>query len=200
MIIQVAVLVLYMSSNLIISHLFGPQEVTPYNIAFKLFSAVSMGFTIIITPFWSAITDAYTKREYSWIEKTVRRICLIWLLLFAGTCVLLVLSPWVYCVWIGDKVEIPFALSALCALYASLINWNNIWAYTINGTGKLFVSLILSVVQAIVYIPLAIILGKYIGVTGIVVSLCISMFISSVVAPVQTRKLLIGSAKGIWNK
>ena len=50
MIIQVAVLVLYMSSNLIISHLFGPQEVTPYNIAFKLFSAVSMGFTIIITP------------------------------------------------------------------------------------------------------------------------------------------------------
>jgi len=52
MIIQVAVLVLYMSSNLIISHLFGPQEVTPYNIAFKLFSAVSMGFTIIITPFW----------------------------------------------------------------------------------------------------------------------------------------------------
>lgn len=200
MIIQVATLVLYMSSNLIISHLFGPQEVTPYNIAFKLFSAVSMGFTIIITPFWSAITDAYTKREYSWIEKTVRRICFIWLLLFAGTCVLLFLSPWVYRMWIGDKVEIPFALSALCALYASLINWNNIWAYTINGTGKLFVSLILSGVQAIVYIPLAIILGKYIGVAGIVVSLCISMSISSVIAPVQTRKLLLGSARGIWNK
>lgn len=200
MIIQVATLVLYMSSNLIISHLFGPQEVTPYNIAFKLFSAVSMGFTIIITPFWSAITDAYTKREYSWIEKTVRRICFIWLLLFSGTCVLLFLSPWVYRMWIGDKVEIPFALSALCALYASLINWNNIWAYTINGTGKLFVSLILSGIQAIVYIPLAIILGKYIGVAGIVVSLCISMSISSVVAPVQTRKLLLGSARGIWNK
>ena len=200
MIIQIASLILYMTSNLIITQLFGPQEVTPYNIAFKLFTAVTMGFSIILTPFWSAITDAYTKNDFEWIKKTTRRIIKIWLIGFAGTIILLVISPIIYRVWIGDKINISMSLSSMCALYVTLTNWNNIWAYIINGTGKLLISLLLAIVQALLYIPLAILFGKSFGIIGVVLALCTCMMVSGFVAPIQYHKLIYLKSKGLWIK
>lgn len=57
-VIQIAAILLYQTNNIIISQLLGPAEVTPYNIAFKYFSILSMIFMIILSPFWSAFTDA----------------------------------------------------------------------------------------------------------------------------------------------
>ena len=73
-IIQMACLILFMTSNLVISQMFGPESVTPYNIAFKYFSLVNTGFTIIINPIWSAITDAYVNKDLIWIRKSYEEI------------------------------------------------------------------------------------------------------------------------------
>lgn len=200
MIIQIASLILFMTSNLIISQLFGPQEVTPYNIAFKLFSAISTIFTIILTPFWSAITDAYIKKEYEWIKKNCRRIIWVWVIGIIGTLCILFASPFLYKIWIGDSVTISFSLSAVCALYVTLMNWNNIWAYIINGTGRLYISFLLAIIQAAIYIPLAIILGKSLGIIGIVLGLCSCMIISGIIVPIQYYKLFNTNASGIWGR
>jgi O-antigen/teichoic acid export membrane protein len=52
--IQIASIVIYQTSNIIIAQLFGPEQVTPFNIAYKYFNVISMGFGIIVMPFWSA--------------------------------------------------------------------------------------------------------------------------------------------------
>ncbi len=200
MVVQIACLVIFMTSNLIISNMFGPQEVTPYNIANKLFTVLTMGFTIILTPFWSAITDAYTKGEIKWINKNVTRLRLLWLAMCFVGFVIVLISSFVYRIWIGDEVAIPLSLTILCCLYALIQNWNNIYAYSINGFGKLNVSLICAIISAVIYIPLTICLGKLLGLDGIVISLCSSLLISSVVLPIQFHKLIKGTATGIWNK
>lgn len=200
MLIQVCALVLYMTSNVIISQLFGPEEVTPYNIAYKLFSVVTMAFGIIVTPFWSAITDAYTKEDYTWIKKSVKQLIIIWLVFVAGTILLIFLSPYIYKIWIGEVVNIPLSLSIAFACYVSLYSWCNIWAFILNGTGKLQIQIILSVVQALMFIPLAIFLGKTFGVVGIVQSLCCCMVIGSVIAPIQYFKIINFKATGIWDR
>jgi O-antigen/teichoic acid export membrane protein len=58
-ILQVMGIVLFSLSNLLISNFFGPDQVTPYNIAYRYFSVVPMVFSLLSAPLWSATTDAY---------------------------------------------------------------------------------------------------------------------------------------------
>ncbi len=199
-VVQIAYLVVFMTSNLIISNLFGPQEVTPYNIAFKYFSVLTMGFTIVITPFWSAITEAYTLNDMMWIRTNIRNLVFVWAGFALLSIAMLIISPYVYSVWVGAEVEIPMSLSVFCAVYVSIVNWNNLFAYMINGIGKLHIQLILAVVQGILFVPLAIWCGKNFGVTGVLVALCLCLFISAIGNPIQCWKIVNKKATGVWNK
>ena len=102
LIIQIAALVIFMTSNVIISHLFGPAEVTPYNIAYKYFSITITVFSLILNPFWSAITDAKEKNDYEWIKRIFRKLLFSWLILDVAIIVMVFIAPIFYKVWIGD--------------------------------------------------------------------------------------------------
>lgn len=200
MIIQIAFVVIFLSSNLLISRLFGPQDVTPYNIAFKYFSIITIGFNIVLSPFWSAITDACSRNDFEWIKKTIKRLLLIWIIFTFGTLCLLIIAPFAYKIWIGNEVQIPLSLSILCAIYVTVVSLGNIFAYLINGLGKLRIQLIFAVIQSIVYIPLAVYLSKIYGVEGIISALCIISAASLLWSPLQTYLLLNKKATGIWLK
>lgn len=198
--IQIAFVVTFMTSNIIISKIFGPEEVTPYNLAFKMFSVVTIGFNIILAPFWSAITDAVTRNEMLWVMNVRNKLIKFWILTSVGTIFLIILSPWIYRVWIGNDVEIPFSLSLLSGIYVIIYSLANIFNYIINGFGKLHLQLIFSMIQAIIYIPLAIICCHIFGVKGILIALCLIVAISFLWSPLQTHKLIHHKASGIWNK
>ena len=199
-VIQVACLILFMTSNFIISQMFGPDAVTPYNIAFKYFSLINIGFTIVITPIWSAVTDAYTKNEMVWIRNTMKKIVGVWMIGVCLAVIMLLLSEVVYSIWIGDEIQIPFVLSAICAVYVSISNWNNIFAYFINGVGKIRMQLYSSIFTSILFIPLAYFLGQLIGVAGVLLALCICLLVSAVWSPIQYWKIVNRKDTGIWSK
>lgn len=199
-IIQMACLILFMTSNLVISQMFGPESVTPYNIAFKYFSLVNTGFTIIINPIWSAITDAYVNKDLIWIRKAMKKLVLIWLGGIGLTLIMVLISPNVYKVWIGEDIHIPFALSVLCGFYVSIANWNNIFAYFINGVGKVRLQLYSSIISGGIFFPLAFYLGSIWEIAGILLALCVCLLPSAVWAPIQYWKIINCKAAGIWFK
>lgn len=203
MLIQIAVLVIFMTSNILISKIFGPEEVTPYNIAFKLFSAFNIGFTILLTPLWSAVTDAYTRNDYMWIRHSLKKMTHIWLLMVVAMAFTVIIADFLYNLWVGDEVTVPVNLSLWMAIYIALSCLSNLYANIINGFGKLRLQLISATIQGVVYIPLAIGCAKIFGVCGILVALSIICFFSAIVNGLQCRILTsennIGSDK-IWNK
>ena len=69
-IIQTSVLILFSTDNIIITRVLGPEEVVGYEASRKFFGIVDMGFSIILVPFWSAFTDAYTKGEINWVRQS----------------------------------------------------------------------------------------------------------------------------------
>ena len=73
--IQITTIVMFASGNFIITQLYGPAEVTPYNISYRLFAATVTVFTIIIAPFWSAYTEAITMKDFTWIKKVLKKTC-----------------------------------------------------------------------------------------------------------------------------
>jgi O-antigen/teichoic acid export membrane protein len=199
-IIQIAAVLLYQTNNIIISHLFGPSEVTPYNVAFRYFSIIMMGFTIILSPFWSAFTEAWIKKEFSWIKKTMHKLMRLWGLLILLGIFMLLISKRIYGIWVGEKVSIPFTMSALVALWTLLITWNSIFGQFLNGVGKVKLQLYIGITAAILNIPLAIILGRKIGIEGVLLANVIVISISSWIYPLQYKRLINNNAIGIWNK
>lgn len=199
-IIQVAVLILYQSSNIIIAQLFGPAEVTLYNIAYKYFSIIPMVFAIIISPFWSAFTDAYTLKDTEWIKNMIVKLRKIWVMLIILSIIMLVASNIVYKLWIGKMIEIPISLSIVMAIYVIVTSWCGIYSNFLNGVGKIKLQLYFSLIGSIINIPLAVFLGKEIGVSGVILSTVLLSAISAIWAPIQYNKLIYNKAKGIWNK
>jgi O-antigen/teichoic acid export membrane protein len=199
-IIQISAVLLFSTNNIIISHLFGPEQVTSYNIAFKYFSVLMMGFTIVVSPFWSAFTEAWAKQEIQWIKNIMHKLIMLWVGLFATGIVMLICSPWIYSLWIGGKVHIPFTTSTLVFIWNIIIAWNAIFVHFINGVGKITLQLTIGVCVAIINIPLSILLGKLIGIEGIFIGNILLSLTTIFIYPIQYKKLLSGTASGIFNR
>lgn len=197
-IIQIGTLVLYETDNIVITQLFSPKEVTTFNIAYKLFSVILMFFVMIITPFWSAFTEAYAKKDYNWISLTLNKMNRLWMWLSIGTLFLLALSPLVYNIWLGDSVAVPFTLSLAMSCYTIALIWQAMYVQFLNGVNKIKLQLYLGIFCALVNIPLAVVLGKYWGLPGVTTANTIIFIIMGIVFSIQTKKIITGTASGIF--
>lgn len=201
-IIQIAVLVVYTTDNMIITQLYDPAQVTIYNIARRYFSIITMGYLIVVTPFWSGVTEAYNKSDFSWIKKTVQQLIIIWSGFFLLAATMLVIGNWVYKIWVGPDIEIPFLLSLICSLYVVLFSFNSIFIFFINGTGKIKIQIYVAVFNMLFNIPLSIFFAKYLsfGIAGVLMGTLVSSVIGLILGPLQYYKIITQTAKGIWNE
>jgi len=201
-IIQIAVLVIFSTDNMIIAQVLGPEQVTPYNIAFKYFNSVTMAFAIIMTPLWSAYTQAYTKNDIPWIRNITRKLTRFWLLILATVILMIVVSGPFYSIWVGDQIKIPFLITLFMGVFILISTWNNVYVYFINGTGKIRLQLYSSVISAAVNIPVSIYFARdlKLGAAGVIIATCICLFPGTILAPIQYFKILNKTAGGIWAK
>ncbi|WP_276372795.1 MATE family efflux transporter [Chryseolinea sp. H1M3-3] len=201
-IIQIVGIVMFSTDNIIISHLFGPAEVGAYNIAFKYFGMCTMAFSILCAPFWSAYTEAYAKGDFDWIHKINHNLKISWVFLVLASVILLIISPYFYSFWIGEKLTIPFVLSLSMFVYVVTINWGAIFVTFINGVGKIRLQLYISIIAGVLNIPLSILFAKTfnLGPAGIILATTLCLSYGPILAPIQYKRIISNTAKGIWNK
>lgn len=194
-------LVIFGSANILISHYCGPEQVTVYNISYKLFNILIIIYTIILSPLWSAYTDAAVKGDYNWIRKIFRKSVFLWLGSVVMGIVALPVSGWFFKKWVGDSVEIPLGVSVSVLAYVCMFNFNNCVTYLINGLNKIKVQIITSVVGTAVYlVSVCLFLKGDYGIYGISLSMCAVYLLMSLVHLYQCRLLANNRAHGIWNE
>ncbi len=194
-------LVIFSTDSLIITQIFGPGEVPAYHVAFKYFGLITSVFTIVGMPFWSAYTDAHTRGDQTWILSTNKKLKQLWVGLFFVALLMLGLAGWFYHIWVPD-ITVPFLLSACMCLYVLALAWGNIFVMYVNGVGKVKLQVWVSVIGAIINIPLSILFGKYfqMGTAGIILASTICIAYGPLLAPIQFNKLVTNKATGIWNQ
>ena len=198
--IQVQIIILYQATNILISHIAGPESVTQYNIAYKLLNIVVMVYTIILNPLWPAFTDAYTKRDYAWMNNMYKKMKKLYLLLCLMITIMVVFSPFIIHLWVGDKVSVPFILTLSIAVYTLIHCWDSLQVILINGTGKVKLQSYVILIGLVLHIPLSLLLGQYIGIIGVVASMSIINIIYASFFTTQIRRILRNTANGIWNE
>ncbi|MCG2459686.1 oligosaccharide flippase family protein [Flavobacteriaceae bacterium F89] len=199
-IINISVLIMLNTDNIVITQLLGPEKVTVFNVTYKLFTMISMVYIIIGTPLWSAYTEAYTKGDFNWIKNTLKATQKVWGVLTGLTVIILIISPWFFELWLGDSVQVPFSLSIAMSTYVVGYIWMNIYTFLLNGLGKIRLQLYVSISAGIIYIPLVIILGKVWGLEGITYLSTFFFVTTGIIYSIQVKKLINNSAEGIWGR
>ena len=201
-VLQISFVIIFSTDNIIITQILGPAEVTPYNIAFKYFGIAIMIFTIVLTPFWSAYTEAFTNGDMKWIKTSIKRLIMIWLAVVMGVVFLLGISKYFYLMWVGDKVYVPFLLSVFMGLYTIIITWTMIFVYFVNGIGKIKIQMYCGIIGMIINIPISIFFAKNLnmGSAGVILGTCFSIILASIFVPIQSLKIIKCNANGIWSK
>jgi O-antigen/teichoic acid export membrane protein len=155
---------------------------------------------IVMMPFWSAFTEAWVKRDIQWIKSAIQKLRVIWFILTGFTLIMLAFSNFIYEMWVGKQITIPISISATIASYVIINGWNVIYSQFLNGTGKIKMQLYFSLAGSLVNIPLAIFLGKNLGIYGVVLSTTLISIIVAIFSPIQYNKIINNRAYGIWAK
>ncbi len=198
---QMAALVMFSSSNIILTQVVNPSEVTLFNIARQFYGLPFMFFGIILTPFWSAITDAYTKGEYDWIKRAMKKLMYFSILFSFGIIAMLLISDFAFKIWLKGRVTIPLSISILMVILNIFYIFFAPYSHFISGVGKLNLGLRVVIVKMILFLPIAILLTQQFNAAGLILSLILVNSIpSSIIEVVQYKKIINLNAKGIWNK
>lgn len=200
-IIQIAGLIQFQSANIIISRNFGPEDVTNYNIVFKYFGVLSMGFMIFLTPFWSAATEAYVKADINWIKNSIKKYNILNIgFIFIG-CIMLYFSDTIYDLWLGkDTVEIEFSLSLWGLIFFMVSIFGSKYVSFLNGISALRLQFWASIISPILYIGLTLLFINYfkMGVYALFVASVLANFNAFILAPIQYYMIIHKKKKGIW--
>jgi O-antigen/teichoic acid export membrane protein len=201
-VIQIAALVLYSSSNVILTQLYGPGEVTMYNIAYRYFTIAQLIYGIITATYWSAFTEAFVKKEFDWIKKSIRRLEFMTYILMGGIVLSTIFADYALHLWVGDSVKIPMSMKIATSLYAIIGLVAAPQHIFINGTGKITLQLYTAIFSIIVTIPMAIVFCKILnfGPSGVVLAMMCTSIPATILYRIQYKKIMNGSVTGIWGK
>lgn len=199
-VIMMAMMFIFQFTNIIITRELGPSSVSLYNVTYKLFNVVVVVMAVVLNPFWSAFTDAYTKGDYTWMKNSFRKVERLGLLTIPVIVVLLLASEFIFDIWLGDKMETEFSLTAVMALYAICRIMGQVYMYPLNGIGKIRLQLITYIIFAVIAIPSITYCTRMWGVLGAIIVPTLTFFIQCIVNRAQLLKILNKKAKGIWDK
>ena len=201
-IIQIATIIQYQMSSFIVARNLGMNEVTDFNIAYKYFGVLTMAITILLLPFWSAATDAYTRQDFMWLRNKIKQYIKCVLLLTITGIIMYVCSGQLYYVWLKGRIDISTTLSFWAMLYNIICVFSHPFVTLLNGIGAITIQLYVSLISPLLFIITATLLvqNTSLGASAVLIASIISNFYGFIIAPIQYRQVIIKHKKGIWIK
>jgi O-antigen/teichoic acid export membrane protein len=198
---QILYLLLTQASVILVAQFFGPEDVTTFNLAVRYMSITSMGYIMVLTPFLSAFTEAYTKKENMWIQSTIKRINWVWLITALATIILLFFYRVFFKLWVGDTVIVPLSLMISLTIYSIIGTWSGTFGLFLNGIGIIQLQSYVLGIQALLFFPLSYLFYKLgFGLVSIITTQIIFNLSSALIFTTQYKKIITKSATGIWLK
>ena len=197
-IIQIAAVFIFQCTNIIVIRILGPDQVTVYNVCYRYFSIPIMITGIITAPLWGAFTESYIKKDYTWMENTQKKLLTFWHCSIVLLLIMFLISKIAFRVWIGDSVSIGWYVSIAMMLNVVVAVRYNLFVGIIAGLGKLKLTLTLTIIFSFLYIPLAVLLGKSYGLSGVIITNLLINLVYSIFLPIQSNRIIKQTATGIW--
>jgi O-antigen/teichoic acid export membrane protein len=155
MIIQIGFLFVFSSDSYIISYVFNPTEIVPYEVVSKLFQLPYLVLFAALTPFWSLFAKHYLEKNQSKLLNDFNKFNKFFSLVVLGLIVMTFITPVIIPLWIKDTVKIPRYLILLTAVVTGLKIFVNYYILFLSGIGKLNFYLTVLAISILIKIPLS---------------------------------------------
>jgi hypothetical protein len=113
---------------------------------------------------------------------------------------MLLLSNFIFKLWVGNNVIIPFSISTIMMFNIIAQTRSSMFITVIGGIGKIKIILFTNIILSLLYIPMSVFLGKMFRIEGIIFANLMVNTVYAIIAPIQLRKILNGTARGTWNE
>lgn len=201
LIINIGVIILLYSDNLIILSQANGESVSAYNILYKLYSLPYVFFHLYVSTHWNAFIDAFALKKTQWIKKKIESFKMLMLGIFFSYLLIYFAENILLSIWIDNSYKnTDFHLSISFIIYFLISTINTAYIYFINSTGKLKLQKIIYIIISIVNIPLSIILMQYYGISGVIIASSICLFPLMLFMYIQHKKIINNTTGGIWLK
>ena len=190
--IQTSMLILFSTDNIIISKLLSPNEVTVYNVILRYFGLISTFIGIILTPLWSVYTEAFVSNNLGLIKKIINYQLLGFFILIPLVILWNVLADLIIPVWINENLSYSKNLTNSFSIYTILLCWNSIFSTVLGALSLIRLGTYITIISAIVNIPLSIYLVEIFGndSSGVILATISCIGITSVLSPIQVYYFL----------
>jgi len=190
--IQLSMIVIYTSDNILISNVLGPEYVARFDVVFKLFQVIITISVLLMEPFWPLFSDAYEKREIKWIRNIFNKYNKLFILFIAGVFIFSTLINPILSLWVGEIYKVDLTFLVIMSFFVIIRVYPVLYMYFLNGIGNMKRQVILYVLGAILNIPISIFLVNHfnLGIKGIVLGTIISIFLMTILLPIKSYAIL----------
>jgi O-antigen/teichoic acid export membrane protein len=175
LVVQVAVMLIMHTDNLIVSRFLGAAAVTPYDVAWRLFQLTILPQTVVFPYLWPAYGEAFARGDHAWIRRTF----IANLALAAGSALLLSLplvlaGPAIIRAWAGKAALPPAGLLGWMAAWSVLNATLSAVACLLNAAGRIRGQMAYGLATAIANIVLSVALVQRYGSPGVIAATVIA--------------------------
>jgi len=190
--LEISAVMLFSTDSILIAKLVDTNEVTIYQLVMKILSVFTILSSTIITPMWSAVATAYISNDIKWIKNKLKNIMYMLIPLLIVLLLVTLFTERIIHIWVDNEIKVDTLLAFTIAIFVFQNIWCNLFAYFLNGIGKITAQLYLVFIGAVINIPLSIIFVQQfnLGSKGIVLSSIICLIPFSIYGPIEILKLL----------
>lgn len=195
-IIQLSLIVIFSTDNLIITHYVNPVETTIYSNVLKVFQPILILSAIIFKTLWPLYNNAFQNTDIHWIRNTLRKLNYYFFIIILILLVVYFSFDGITKIWLGRIFVYNDYLLIFMSLFVLLRIYGDIYMTFVNGIGKIKLQMWLYIFGAIINIPLSIWFIKHtdLGSSGVILATSISILPLTILIPIQTIKILKSKA------
>ena len=169
-VLQLCNIAFFQIDAFLIAHFLTIDRVTPYSVAQKVFLQLDGLFAIVFGSLWSAYGNAKAQGDFSWIQRTHRKMVVMFLLSYGALTVFMAVFGHVLLSWWVGRVAAPGTILIIgVALYFCARSWTSLHAMLLNGLNIIRPQVWSLLVTAILTLSLDLILIMRLGPLGLAI-------------------------------
>jgi O-antigen/teichoic acid export membrane protein len=162
--------------GLLVANFAGPAAVGHFQILMQL-SSLMLGMIIMFTtPTWPAVVDAYSRQDFSWIQRVVKRLWLLVGTYSLGVLIFLpLLGPYVLGIIFGEDFDLGWKVLLPFAFYFATSSWGHTNNALLIGVGLVKRAAVFSLAETLLLILPAALGLAWMGLPGLFGGMAVTM-------------------------